>query len=494
MTLHAEIRSATDLSTVSRLLTPALLLIITIAAVLRLAGVYDDFWMDEIWSWHIANTMEHPLDVLLNREARSDNNHPLNTWLMMMLGRHPHWQVYRAPAVVAGIAAVVAAMIFLRRRGAVEMLVGALLLGFSYPLVQFSSEARGYALAVCFALVGLDALDRYLRSRGWISNAIFVISCALGSFAHLSFIHFLAGAIVWSAWRLWRETEGWPSRVLIHLARLHAIPMAAVALLYLTFVRHLTIGGAPYESRWSAIRDAIGGLLGAGDSRVAAIALISLAAALFVAALVDLRRRGDELWIFLLIVVIVSPALVLARQVLFIEHRQPIAPRYFLVPYAFFLIAIALMLAQWLRQQRRGALRWCAAAIIAAGLSVNLWHTSKFLRIGRGQYLDAVLHMSEHTPAPYITVLADDRMRTAMVLDFYRRWLPPAQAMVIYDGSANPPAPQTHGPPIWIIVHSNQRGVVPENYEAQGYVFDREFGYYGLSGYSWYVYRHRSLK
>ena len=112
------------------------------------------------------------------------------------------------------------------------------------------------------------------------------------------------------------------------------------------------------------------------------------------------------------------------------------------------------------------------------------------LRGGRGHYLDAVLYMVERTNGPVITVLSDHPLRTGWVLEFYRFFVPPVQQMVIYDGTA--PRPQwTQGPPMWVIVHSNRRGQPPDQF--QGYVFDREFPYYGLSGYSWYLYRRRDL-
>jgi hypothetical protein len=463
--------------------------LIAVAAMLRLMGVYDDFWLDEIWSWRIAANMARPWQILTDPGAHWDNNHPLNTLLMWFIGVHPYGRVYRAPALLAGIASVIVASLILRRRGRPEMLAGLLLVGFSYPLVFFSSEARGYALVIFFALLAFDAIDRYLTSRGVVSNAIFILACILGFASHLTFLYLYAGVFAWSISRLLREARPLRSGVL-HLLRLHVVPLAWVGFLYVTFVRHLQIGGAPSERLVDALRDSLGRLLGAGDSPAAAVAMILLGGVLFVATLRSLYRRRMDLWIALAAAV-VTPVVVVAFQVTFVEQRQPIASRYFLVPFVFFLLGLSILLGDWLR--RRDAWRWAAIALLAGFLALNLYHTAWFLRIGRGQYLAAVARMSERTPLPVIVVSSDHAWRTGFVLNFYRFFLPPHQQMIIYDDSNLPRlAPRTHGPPMWVVIHSNLRGQPPAEAFDQ-YVFDREFTYYGFSGYSWYLYRHRQL-
>src|SRR5689334_8427055 len=140
-----------------------ILLIIVIAAILRIAGIFDDFWLDEIWSYSVARHVHKLSDILLSPDIHIDNNHPLNTLFMWLMGDLRLWWIYRLPALAAGIGSVIVTAIIALRRGSVEALVAALLVGFSYPLIFYSSEARGYALVVFFALLGFDALERYLR-------------------------------------------------------------------------------------------------------------------------------------------------------------------------------------------------------------------------------------------------------------------------------------------------------------------------------------------
>lgn len=474
----------------NRLLAIIIVVLIITAGALRLAGIYHDFWLDEIWSWRIASQLPHYHQILTSSVARFDNNHPLNTFFMCLIGHHPNWPIYRVPALAAGIGSVIVAYITLRRRGRTEAFVGLLLIGFSYPLILYSSEARGYALAVFFSLLAFDAMDRFLRSRGWLANIVFVVASVLGFLSHLTFVHFYAGVLVWSVMRWVREGHAG-----MNALRFHLIPPLSAAGLWFIFVRYLTIGGSPSEQRLQAVLIAIGDLLGAGGSTAAAVVLVAIAAGLFGWSLLWLWRWRDDLWILLLICVIVSPVLVVAGQWSVVEQAQPIHARYFLVPYLFLLIGIGLLMSDWLR--RRDALRIAAVGILGAFLVVNLTETRQFLRYGRGHYQQVLLEMAQRSPGAIITVSSDHPLRTGWVLDFYKIFLPPQQQLVIYDDSdVRHLAPRTHGLPMWVIVHSPLRGQPP----AQSFVLDgnryllvREFPYYGLSGYSWYLYRHTSI-
>jgi hypothetical protein len=455
--------------------------------------VYDDFWLDEIWSWRIAANLVTPWQVFTHPSALYDNNHPLNTMLMWAQGVHPGWRLYRGPNLLAGLASVVVAVVILRRRGALAALVGTLLVGFSYPLVLFSSEARGYALVVLFALVAFDALERYLTSRGWFWNLVYVLACVLGLLSHLTFVYFLAAAAAWSGARFVRERRG-AGFIAWQLLRLHLLPAACLAFLYVVFVRRLTIGGAPSEALFDALRNALGDLLGADNAPNAAVVLILVALALLALNVFALARRRDDLSVFL-VAVVVTPVVVVTLQIALVERRQPIMARYFLVPFVFVLIGWSILLSDWLRT--RDARRVASAALIVGFLALNLYHTVLFLRIGRGHYHDAVTYMATYppgrTPPPLIVVSSDHPLRTGMVLHFYSAFVPPQQRMIIYDDSNLPRlAPRTHGPPMWVMIHSPERGKPPAQAFDQ-YVFEREFPYYGLSGYSWYLYRHRGL-
>ncbi len=93
----------------------ALGVILVGAAVLRVLASGGDLWLDEIWSLTLAASVEQPLDILT--EIHHDNNHPLNTLCLYLLGERENWVVYRVPALVAGVATVAVAGLIAMRRG-----------------------------------------------------------------------------------------------------------------------------------------------------------------------------------------------------------------------------------------------------------------------------------------------------------------------------------------------------------------------------------------
>jgi hypothetical protein len=465
----------------------ATVFLILLGAALRIAGIFDDFWLDEIWSLRIAQSMRFVPDLLLSARARWDNNHPLITLVMYLTGDRAQWWIWRIPSLLAGIGATILAGIVLARRDPRAALCGCGLFALSYPLIFFSSEARGYSLAVFFALLALDALDRYLTRPTIAVNCTFVVGCVLGILSHLTFVHAYAGMLAWSIWRLNRAGRG----MAVPLARLHLLPLIAFALVYFSFARHLSIGGAPEQRSLLAVAESVGQLLGSGDDSTLAIIAAVAGAAVLAASLAGIRRSGSDLWVLVLVSAVISPALVLGRQLLFAQQRQPIAPRYFLVCYAIALLGAALGATFALR--RGGAWRLLASTILGAFVLTNLAQTALFIRGGRGHYSDAVAYMLRRDPSSNIRILSDHNLRTEMVLDFYSSRLePPGRKLIIYDGNENPPTPRPLGPPMWVIVHSNKRNELPAA-EFAGFVFDREFGFAGLSGYSWYLYRSREI-
>jgi hypothetical protein len=143
-----------------------------IAAIIRAAGLRGDFWFDEIWSWHIAMHVHSALEVFTSPIARFDDNHPLNTLFMYFVGDCRAWQIYRLLPLVCGIGAVVLAVQCFEW-GTTQSVFSAALLGFSYPLIVYSSEARGYAPMLFFALLALYALRRGAESTRWIWPIVF---------------------------------------------------------------------------------------------------------------------------------------------------------------------------------------------------------------------------------------------------------------------------------------------------------------------------------
>ena len=133
-------------------------LVVASAAAVRVAASLDDFWLDEIWSWTFATRVHSAYQILT--DLRHDNNHFLNTWIIYLIGTERHWIFYRLPAVMAGIMTVGLCGLFAKRWGHVEALTALIMTGSSFFLIQYSSEARGYAYVMLFSIASLELAAR----------------------------------------------------------------------------------------------------------------------------------------------------------------------------------------------------------------------------------------------------------------------------------------------------------------------------------------------
>ena len=160
--------------------------IVAFGAVVRVALAAESLWYDEI-SAFLSFAIEGP-GVAFGSYAVPTNHVPMTlaTWLAWTLsGGSVHELVLRAPAILAGVAAIpvgyaLAATLFPRRAA----MLGALAVAAAPILVLESVEARGYALVILAALVAALALARALRTRAAADHALFAGACAFGAWAH----------------------------------------------------------------------------------------------------------------------------------------------------------------------------------------------------------------------------------------------------------------------------------------------------------------------
>jgi len=162
----------------SRVIWPIVVLTV-IAALLRIPVLSRPMGSDEAATF--LYYASHPLPVALTVYG-SPNNHILHSALMhlsyLLFGR-AEWAL-RLPAFVAGVAIVPLTWIAARsvaRRGAI---LAASFAAVAPVLIDYSTDARGYTMLCCFALICTAAMARIVRdgSRGPI--ALFAVSAALG--------------------------------------------------------------------------------------------------------------------------------------------------------------------------------------------------------------------------------------------------------------------------------------------------------------------------
>ena len=155
-------------------------------ALLRVAWASQSLWYDEI-SAFLSFAIEGP-GVAFGSYAVPTNHVPMTiaTWAAWALsGGSLAEPVLRAPAIVAGIAAIPAGWalcdtLFGRRAAA----LGAWTVALAPIAVLESTEARGYAFVILAALVAALALARAARTGAVRDHALFAIATALGAWAH----------------------------------------------------------------------------------------------------------------------------------------------------------------------------------------------------------------------------------------------------------------------------------------------------------------------
>ena len=488
-------------------LHPALPAIIVFAAVMRVPGCFSDFWLDEIWTLSAASRLNSPIEIITR--FRQDNNHHLNTLILYLVGEREHWVVYRIHSVVAGICTVVLAWFIARRAGALEAVIASLLTAGSYLLIHFSSEARGYALAVFFAFAGFLVARRFSETGRWLSAAVFWLCACLGFLSHLTYLHVFVGIAVWLPIRLLKTCEK-KLDAAARYTRCFGVPIILLSCFYVVFIRHLVVGGGPEYDLIAILVKTLSCAGGGPAAGPIAVAAGAATAGLFLWGIGWLwqkeprvargpqpdrvseapragRKRETALGlrsegIFHLIVVFFSPAAVLA-----LRRPEVLFVRYFLISIAFGYIAASYVLAHlW----RRGyPARICAGGVLLLFLVGNGINAASFFRYGHGGYLEGLRHMAAHTPGQVITMAGEHDFQTRTLVEYYQRYLPAGKEVVYFSRREYP----AQGP-TWLI--SDRFGDPGEvlatilDRHGNAYKLSKTLPYSGiLSGWHWFIYQ-----
>lgn len=371
--------------------------ILIAAALLRLACLRTQPWLDEIWSINLARNARSVADVLFG--IHHDNSHPLNTlWLYLVGGRD--WAVWRLLSFVCGLLTVAA--LGIDREDSPRGLLAAALAAVSVPLVLYSTEARGYAPMGLFAVL----CRRLLRSPARLAPgpaASFALCATLGMLSQPIFVCVLAALGVEAAVQLPSGKRGRGLLVLFG-------PTAAlVALLAVLQTGRMTFGGGAVTPFWNVVFRTLAqwsGARGSGPTAVfGAAALAGLCAWEFALLL---RERSDQPRFL---------AVLFTGTALFVAAFPYRYERHFFACAPFALLLAAGSLA---RLFRGGAAAKTAGAVLTSlFLLGNALRVGTLATAGRGHYLEAVQRMARDTPGDVVTVGSDHDFRNRMVLDFY---------------------------------------------------------------------------
>jgi hypothetical protein len=456
-------------------------LVIAGAALLRWPGLGTDLWLDELWARRMAIAMPSAFTTFtLHHEV----NHHLTTLWFYLTGPDASAQVYRLPSYVVGIGTVaVAGLIGWRRSGATAVFA-MLLTAASYELIVFSSEARGYSMAVFCTLLSFLLLELHFeRARKWTLVAYAAVA-TIGLFSHPVFSTVLASACVWSALRWWQSNRRSMASVRAAIT-LQVVPLAALAALYFGDLNHVVSGGGTgTPSLVDAYVQSLAWTFGAPEAAAfkwaaAVIAVVVIVAGAFAA---NQSSRGSAAFFLGAIVVFPNLALVL-------RGSEMVYTRHFLLGSTLTLLLLAYLLGS-LWERGRGWRPGAAAALVIFGAANGL-HFQTFLERGRGHYQEAIRYMAERTAGP-VTIAADHDFRVGLELDYYlRRVLGPRPAAFLPEGA------WPKGGPAWVVANADhyEAPTLPHNVyvDAAGNQYEhyRTIPTAPLTGLHWFLFRNR---
>ena len=388
------------------------LVILVLAAVIRVRGAMNGLWLDEIWSLELVKNLSSPFDVFT--KLHHENNHYLNSLLMYFVGQHGNWVGYRMPSLFLGSASVVFAGLIGRRWGTAGAVFAMILTSCSYFMVLYSSEARGYAAVVFCSFLCFYLLERFLDTRRWPFAVLFSVSAVLGMLSHLLFLNCLLATLPWVVHQFVNTRAGWKPAI-IALLQLYVLPAAFIATIYFVDVHHMQIGGGTPTKLFTCYASSLGWTFGLPHGEADSMATVLCGGVILAGAGWLCRRELREAgWFFAGVILIFPIALALIR------HSRVIYVRHFILGMAFALILLSAVLATLFR--RGGASRIICFVLLAGFLAANCWQTLALFKYGRGQYAEAERYLAEHSQKMPVTIAAigiEQDFRTPFVLHFY---------------------------------------------------------------------------
>ena len=400
-----------------RLVTAGLLVL---GAALIVAAARGTLWFDELLSLQWARSAQHPWQLL--ELYRHDNNHPLNTLWLMLVGEDRPPMVYRLLSIVAGLGALVLVWLAARRISARFAWVPLLLAATSFPLVLYASEARGYAPAIaCLLGAWLVVSTRGESGLVWRVPGFWLL-CIGAIFSHGTSLVILASLGLYFLVDRRAQGANW-ARLTGGVALWFGLPLVVAAAFWFFYLRPMIIAGGPEYTLLVVLAHFFGYALGrpgaGGGHLVLALGgLLLTAAALVFGRFPDLATR-----VFFVGAVLVFPALSLAAT-----DTTYLYFRYFLVSLPFFYLLGAPLAAQ-IAGLARGwrVLGAVALTTVVLGQAPRL---AQLIALGRGDYVTALRVVAESS-SPVKTMVANNEMQVGFVLAHSKKSHPELGPLVL---------------------------------------------------------------
>jgi len=377
------------------------------------------------------------------------------------------------------------------RRSRLEACIAVILTSWSYLLIHFGTEARGYSLVIFFALLAWYALQKFEETvsgggdsgRPWIWIIVFWSAVVLGFLAHLEFAICFAALVAWALWRFVRHRPKWRQALLDPFA-LFTVPVALFLVFYFVALRGMEVGGGPEWQVTPLLIKTASYTAGGPASGAAAGIVALLAVASIYVVLVYLMFERNDRWIFYAVVVVVPLGLIPILRLV------PLSVRYFMISVAASLVLLSSGYAALLR--RGVAWRGIGLTLLAVFVAGNAVNTGNLLRFGRGQYLAALRFIQRNSDNREIAITSDHDFRNGMLLNYYKRYLVrPDHVHYVYRATLDEENVRTKGASLgaeWLILHrfdlTEQSARVTDDY-GNRYELVNTYRYSDLSGWNW---------
>jgi hypothetical protein len=379
---------------------------LSVGCILRILGAGGELWVDELWSLLHVSSITNPVEIFT--KIKHDNNHLLNSlWMWVCLWmRSPTPLELRLPSLMC--AGITLYLLFQKGRSADERHTNVVWLGlvaFSYPLILYCSEARGYSLTVLCAVVAYQCLERLLREpHNNRAIAIFSGVSIVGCLSHAIYVLFLTPSLIWLAWRSLIPPLNDNARTLLRYGILP--PIIGALLLTFTFYKGIEIGGAPLlpylEVAATTISVAFGGdALSSVNADATGWSLFLVVTVITVCTieLIAWIRSGDPRAILI--------ALILATPWGAVAVLQPhfILPRYFIIQTLFLYLVAARFICRLAHRSRLGLI---VSVLLTTGyLTGNVLHTTHLIQRGRSHFVEIWSWLAEKKEGDPVTVGGD---------------------------------------------------------------------------------------
>jgi hypothetical protein len=447
-----------------------------VGVVVRVFAAHNDLWFDEVWTLQLLRERVSSFGDVFTNLKHSNNHHLCSLW-MWFVGQNASSLVYRLPSVLASIGTIVLAGLIGLRQSRLEGCIAVILTSWSYLLIHFGTEARGYSLAIFFALLAWYALQQFEEKRSWIWIIVFWSAVVLGFLAHLEFAICFAGLVAWALWRFVRNRSKWRQAV-IDLLALFTAPILLLLAFYFVAIRGMEIGGGPeWQVTPLLIKTASYMLGGPASGAAAGIAALLAVASIYV-VLIYLMFERDDRWIFYAVVIMVPLGL------LAILLPVPLSVRYFIISVAASLVLLSSGCAALLRRDVAG--RGIGLTLLVVFVAGNAANTGNLLRFGRGQYLAALVFMEKNSNGREVVITSDHGFRNGMLVNYYKRYLARPDSIRYANG-----ATLNEGGPDWLILHRFDLTGWPDRVTDEygnAYQLVKIYRYSDNSGWNWLLY------